>query len=263
MDIDDNIFEVDEMNPAYIRFNPQSEPLKIATKILQDVDVVTTSTPHLANTIKSYRTKPTLVMPNLINPDTYRYKASLVPQNREKIVIGYQGSSTHYSDLMLTGVMHALRQIAIKYPQVHFHFTGCIIDELEDYIPKDRLTMQGGARDHRKWVDLWKELPYDIGIAPLTNTSFNMSKSPIKYYEYGLRKIPAVYSFVEPYVRTVKENKTGFLAIDEQEWFEKLSWLVENEILRKRMGDRARKDVLENYTIQKGYKKWEELIKAL
>jgi glycosyltransferase involved in cell wall biosynthesis len=260
MDLDDNVYEVDEMNPAYIRYHPNSEALKVVDSILKDVPILTTSTRHLAKIVVLRRQKAVYVLENYIDKDKYIYKPELIPDNGEKIIIGYQGSSTHYNDLMLTNILHVLRRICIKYTQVRCHFIGCIIDEIENYIPKKQLIMTGGERDHDNWIKLWQKLDFDIGIAPLLDTSFNRAKSSIKYYEYALRKIPAVYSFIEPYSTKVQENHTGFLARDEEEWFEKLSWLVENKILRKKMGDVSRKDVLDNYTIQKHWKKWLELL---
>lgn len=260
MDIDDNIFSIDDMNPAYLRYHPGSEHLDRATTILNDVDLLITSTKPLAVSASQYRVnKPIAIMENLIDPNVYRYIPSKVPDNGDRIVIGYQGSSTHYTDLMRTGVMYAMQRLIYEYDNVDFYIIGCAIDEIRKIIPEDRLIVGEGHRDHRMWRKIWQELPIDIGIAPLVDTQFNASKSSIKYYEYALRKIPGVYSFVEPYFR-VKENKTGFLARDEEEWYEKLSWLIENEILRKKMGDTARKDVIENYNINNQWKAWKELL---
>lgn len=255
MDLDDNIFEVDEMNPARIRYYEGSKPLQMATKILIDQETVSTSTKHLAKVLAVRRRAPVHVLPNYIDPNVYRYYPKKV-EKHDGIIIGYQGSTTHYTDLVGTKVLYALQRILNQYKQVKVMFVGMIMDDLYDYFPKDRLIIQGGERDHTRWIKLWQKMPFDIGIAPLVDTSFNHAKSPIKYYEYALRKIPAVYSFVEPYMKKATENETGFFARDEEEWYEKLSWLVENEVLRKRMADDARKDVLDNYTIQAHWREW-------
>jgi len=262
MDIDDNVFEVDEMAPAYVRFYPGSEPLKNITTIIRDVPILTTSTKYLAGVCAKYRQKPVYVMPNYIDPTVYRYDPRLIPDNEDKIIIGYQGSSTHYSDLISTGVLYALRRIVNEFDNVFVNIVGCIIDDFKLYLPKDRITFTSGATDHKQWRKVWQKLDFDIGIAPLLNSGFNRAKSSIKYYEYSLRKIPAVYSWIDPYLDVVKENETGFLAQDEEEWYEKIKWLVSNQVLRKKMGQVARDDVLNNYTIQRNWHKWETLLRS-
>lgn len=259
MDLDDNIFDIDEMNPARIRYNENNEAYHRALKIISAVPVMTTSTKHLAQEVARFRQGPIYVAPNYIDPRVYRYDPDKVPTD-DKIVIMYQGSSTHYSDLMKTGVLEAIRRLMSKYDNLEFNVAGCLIDEIKNYVPDDRIEFISGRADHSDWVKLWQEIRADIGIAPLTNTRFNCSKSSIKYYEYSLRKIPGVYSWVDPYLQVVKENETGFLAKDEEEWYEKLSWLVENEVLRRKMADSARQDVLDNYTIQKHWKIWEGIL---
>lgn len=259
MDVDDNFYEVDPMAPAYIRYHPGSKDLQNITAILQDVDIVTTSTEYLASVVARVRSKPIAVLENAIDPQVYKYDPRKIPNNGDRIVVGYQGSATHYGDLVDTGVLYALRRIVNKYPQVDIHIMGCIIDDFKKFIPVKFIS---GAPDHRKWAKKWQELDFDIGLAPLKLGGFNRSKSNIKYQEYGLRAIPGLYSWIDPYL-VVRDNDTGFLFQDAEEFYEKLTWLIENEKLRRLMGNRARKDVLANFTIQKGGRKWLDLINSL
>lgn len=261
MDLDDNIFEVDQMNPAYLTYYPGSKNLEYATKIIQDVPVMTVSTEYLKTVVENYRDKPTYVLPNAIDEAVYKLDTRLVPNNKDSIVIGYQGSATHHRDIFNTGYIWGVRAVMKKYPHVRFAIVGSAFDELYDYIPEDRVDVISGERDFNKWIKLWQTLPFDIGTAPLAQTSFNRAKSSIKYFEYGLRRIPAVYTFHDPYLRTVKENETGFLAQDEVEWEEKLSWLIENKKLREEMGLNARADVKNNYLISSHWKEWEKVIR--
>ena len=264
MDMDDNIFAVDDMNPAYIKYHPGSEPLRNALIIIDDVTYMSCSTNHLANLCESYRKgRRPEVLPNFIDPKVYKYDKSKIPDNGDDIVIGYQGSSTHYTDFFKTDVMYAIRRIMLEFDNVKFYTIGMVFDDLYNYFDKDRLIFGVGDRDHRGWRKKWQALPIDIGIAPLVNTSFNRAKSSIKYYEYALREIPAVYSWVEPYINVVKEHDTGYLAQNENEWYEKLKILVQDEKGRKAMARRARKDVMDNYTIQKNYKPVEDYIRRV
>ncbi len=51
---------------------------------------------------------------------------------------------------------------------------------------------------------------FDIGLAPLIDSPFNRCKSDLKYVEYGKVGVPAVFSKVGPYTRSVKHGETGF-----------------------------------------------------
>jgi len=260
IDVDDNLLDIDEMNPARLRYHPESKPFKIVMRTIADVDILTVSTEHLKKTYQPVRPgKPIIVLPNFIDPETYKYDEKKVPDNGDKVVILYEGSATHYGDIFKTSFIWALRRILLKYPNVHFACMGSFFDEFYRYLPKNKLMPLPGARHFPKWAKLWQSMPADIGVAPLYPSEFNRSKSSIKYYEYSLRKIPGVYAFWEPYLRVVKEGETGFLAKDEEEWFEKLCWLIEDKKLRRQIGNNAREDVLNNYTIQKHWKKWEKL----
>jgi len=262
MDLDDNLFEIPKTSPSYAHYKPGSPFLENAARIIKDVDYLSVSTPYLKEACKRFvgRRKETVVLPNYIDPEKYKYYPGKVKDNGKDIVIGYQGSSTHFDDIFKTGFIWGLRYVMNKYKNVKFAVIGCAMEEFYDYLPKDRVETLEGTRDHTQWIKLWQKLPFDIGDATLTRSNFNKGKSSIKYYEYALRKIPAVYAFTEPYIRVVQENRTGFLANDELEWGEKLSWLVENQILRRRMADKARKDVLKNYTIQSNWRKWNDYI---
>lgn len=262
MDMDDNIFEVDEMNPSYLTIAPGLPAYQTVMTILKDADYVTTSNEFLADKIGQIRQKPVFLAPNRIDSDLYKYKPKPL-DNGNKLIIGYQGSSTHQSDVYKTGFIWAIRRIMKKYPNVYFALCGGTLDLPTKHLPKDRIITIEGSPDFYKWIEIWKKLPFDIGVAPLLHSSFNRGKSGIKYFEYALRYIPGVYSFWQPYWPVVKENYTGFFAQDENEWTEKLSWLIEQKELRDRIAKNAYKDVITNYTIQKDYPIWEKIVKTV
>lgn len=251
MDLDDNLFEVDPMNPVYIRYYPGSKDLQNATTIIKDSQYVSVSTPYLQRIVNNVRgTNDVFLSPNYMDPDAFVYNRERVPDNGDKIYIGYQGSSTHYTDLFQTGVMDAIRRIMLENPNVYFYIIGMGVDDLYNHLPKDRVIIEGGERDHNKYRIKWQSLPIDIGIAPLIDSNFNRGKSSIKYYEYSTRKIPGVYSFTESYYNVVKEHDTGYLALNTLDWYNKLSRLVNDKQLRNNIANNARQDVLENYCIQ-------------
>jgi len=85
MDVDDNLLDIDEMNPARLRYHPNSKPFQTAIRIISDVDILTVSTEHLKQTYQPLRpNKPIVVLPNFIDPETYVYNEKKVPDNGDK-----------------------------------------------------------------------------------------------------------------------------------------------------------------------------------
>ncbi len=104
MDIDDNMLDIQEFNPARLRYFKGGEPLENVLRIISDVDVLTTTTEYLKDIYQPLRpNKPIYILPNYIDPETYKANEKDIPDNGEKIIIGYFGSATHWHDFFETG----------------------------------------------------------------------------------------------------------------------------------------------------------------
>ena len=71
--------------------------------------------------------------------------------------------------------------------------------------------------------------------------------------------IPAVMSPVGVNNYIIKDGDNGFLADSEDEWVDKLSQLIEDKMLRTRIGLSGRKTVVENYSVEANKHKYQEL----
>jgi glycosyltransferase involved in cell wall biosynthesis len=96
----------------------------------------------------------------------------------------------------------------------------------------------------------------DVAVAPYNPKGFKeMEKygfyfSPIKIFEYMACGKPVVASDLEIIRDIINENKCGLLAKpgDAEDFAEKIRMLLEDEALKKRMGENGRKAVIEKYT---------------
>jgi glycosyltransferase involved in cell wall biosynthesis len=263
MDLDDNIFDVDEMSPVALEYNPTSEKFHRSVTIINDADVMTVTTPELRDTlIKHGRTKPTYIMPNYIDLKLWDIRKE--PKDTDKVNIVYFGSSTHYSDINRTGFLEACLMLHEKYgKKVKFHFMGMIPVDFRDKFPRGRVEYVGGNSDYYGFVELWKRISnkFDIAVAPLVHSDFNYSKSEIKFYEGAATRLPMVLSNTPNYKRVVKDDSVGFLVPNEpMAWFDRLDRLVKSKELRQNMGDNAYEHVKNNYTIDQHAYRWENLI---
>ena len=113
------------------------------------------------------------------------------------------------------------------------------------------------GRLYQVYPDYLASLQCDIGIAPVVRTKFAECKTPIKVLEYGINKLPCVASrFL--YKDVIINGKTGFLADSQDDFYKHLCTLIENEKLRKEMGEAAYKHVKENFDIRKHIGKWKQ-----
>ncbi|MBE3067684.1 MAG: glycosyltransferase family 4 protein, partial [Chloroflexi bacterium] len=91
---------------------------------------------------------------------------------------------------------------------------------------------------------------FDLGIMPLADTPWERGKCGYKLIQYMAGCKPVVASPVGANTRIVEHGINGFLAADENEWFDACSTLATDRALRKRMGDAGRQKVEREYCLQ-------------
>jgi len=165
--------------------------------------------------------------------------------------IGYfSGSVTHNDDINMA--LPFIEAILKKYSNVRFCFMG-ILD-----IP-EKLKKFSNRIFSFPFCD-WKRLPYfiskvDINFVPLVDSIFNRCKSENKWIEASFVKIPTVASNVGAFKRMIINGKTGFLCDNNiKSWVNTLSNLIENKILRNKIGENAYNFVNNYcYTLKTGF----------
>lgn len=99
----------------------------------------------------------------------------------------------------------------------------------------------------------WQELPerlrdVDVNLAPLSAGSpFNEAKSAIKWLEAALVGTPTVASPTQPFTEAIDDGATGLLAGTPEEWEEAIGRLLDDDALRRSVGERARREVQLRY----------------
>lgn len=211
--------------------------------------------------------KKCLVFPNYC--DIEHWIRPYNPNKGEKLRLLWAGSASHKHDLLF--IKPIIRKILTKYKnKVKFIYIGVggtkskdlyaryiYGDDIFEDIPYNRESLIGVLPE--VYPHILGSLHADIAIAPLTKDRFNHYKTPCKYLEYSINKIPAVYSkwFYKDIVKD-----TGSLADDIADWINKISFLIENEKYRKKMAEKAYNNVLENHNITKYLNKWQDFIET-
>lgn len=210
--------------------------------------------------------KKSFVFPNFI--DIPHWLKEYKPNKSGQIRLLWAGSTSHKGDLLMFKPI--MKKILKKYPQVKFIYIGdggintkdlqakfIYGDDLWEGLPNNRENILGVPGF--MWPYKLAALQADIAIAPLEKNYFNTCKSTCKYLEYGINRIPAVYS-AHHYKDVVINRHTGILAETEDDWIAGISYLIENEKDRKRIGENAYHDVIKNWNIQGYLELWEDFI---
>lgn len=91
---------------------------------------------------------------------------------------------------------------------------------------------------------------WTAGLAPLRDLEFNRCKTAAKYLEYASLGIAGVYSDMPTYREAVSDGVNGLLVSHDQPvaWKEAIERLVHDPGLRRGIVERAREDLLANYS---------------
>ena len=190
------------------------------------------------------------VIPNSIDFDLFK---PFPKRESKKIRIGWVASSSHFNEIWM--VQNIIEKVFKKYgDEVIFVELGDVGDLKKIF--KDRM-------EFHSFIDLsiyplkFASLNLDIGICPLMDDEFNSYKSQLKWSEYAALRIPSVVSDTLPY-SCVEEGITGLKAKTEQEFFEKICVLVDNEKLRREIANNAFDKNYKDFNLKTNARMWTE-----
>jgi glycosyltransferase involved in cell wall biosynthesis len=239
-DFDDAIFL-----PANSHQNNFIKMLKCPGKIkeiIRDSRCVIAGNEYLADFAKKF-SKNVVVIPTSI--DTDEFIPAPGKDLKSEIVVGWIGSGTTVGFINI--IRGAIVRLSDKYPHIVFKIVGgdISIGHLKNVISKPWSLEEERA-------DL---STFDIGIMPMDDNLWTKGKCGFKAILYMSMGIPCVSSPVGVNNNIIQDGISGFLARDEDDWFNKLSSLIEDGGLRIKIGAAGRKVVEEKYSVKANVKK--------
>jgi len=255
------VFETDDLvyDPDYLhqmelyqkmsRFEKERYAKGIGAEIINDpyVKVCTTTTSYLADKLKKKGKGVFIVRQKFSLKEQETCENILKSKKNDDgyVRIGYlSGTYSHNKDFAT--IAQALANILEKYPSVKLVLAGPLDtdDSLNKY--SDRIEALPRVPRKKYWSNVYK---LDINLAPLEiGNPFCESKSEIKFIEAGIFGIPTVAVRNHTFSEAIEDGVDGLLADNQNEWEEKIGELVRSGNLRKTIGERARKKVLEDHT---------------
>ncbi|MHB0976401.1 MAG: glycosyltransferase family protein [Candidatus Aquicultorales bacterium] len=268
------IYDTDDLLEKMEQVNIDSPNLRqevsYARNIVREADLVTVSTPYLAERVgRIARDKP-VVLPNSL-------PLSVMPRrsnNKQRLRVGFEGGFTHIFDLLI--VLPVIEQLKkeIDFDFVSYGISDTGLSGYIDFLSNQTGRQADGARMLRKFLTFefedyeWKPieshwetlagLDLDIGLAPLADTEFNRAKSALKYYEYAAVGTTTLASQVTPYREELNYTAKNTF----KDWHRKLKQLLLDESLREELYQEQYEFVAANRDIEKTYVLWEEAYEA-
>lgn len=206
-------------------------------KMLRMADHVLAGNEFLAAFVRQHNPAVT-VFPTVL--DTQRYY--LRPEQQDDIVtIGWVG---RWSSAPYLGMLEKVfDRLGTLYPEIALRLVGAG----DVFFSGIRTT----SVPWRLEEELTAIADFDIGIMPLPDDIYGQGKCGFKLLQYMALGIPGVASPVGVNKTIVQDGVNGFLADSEDEWVEKLSRLIDDPALRRRIGCAGRRTVQEHFSVEK------------
>ena len=260
----------------YVKFSKSChESTKELARLADKVTVCSESLGKLY--VKHIGVKPEniQVIPNFIPTREWdmwyeKKRAKREEKRSNQIVIGIMGASNHIFDW--ASHVDIWLEIKKKYgDRVKFEIMG-FPEKVEQFLAHNKDLLS--SRTQTAAIDLYNKLNelditfvprttkmeefyprmcslgWDIGISTLNNCRTDKGKSFLKYEDYGMARIPAVYTKLPPLTEAVVEGYNGLMANSHKEWFSQISRLIEDDELRETIKNNAVLDIKSKYDIE-------------
>ncbi|PBQ31486.1 glycosyl transferase family 1 [Sphingobacteriaceae bacterium] len=234
-DFDDSIWLADT-SPGNKKWEFIKKPEKFFEAISR-ANIVIAGNAYLADKAKDVNLH-TVVIPTTIDTNFHIPKPEL--RNKEVLTIGWSGSIStikHFETLL-----PVLVKIKDRYKEkVKFKILG------DKTYSNPLLEIEALGWTENTEVDIINS--FDIGLMPLPDDEWAKGKCGLKALSYMACEVPSVLSPVGVNTTIIQNGVNGFLATNEQEWFDILSQLIENKELRSTIGKAGRETVLKKYSV--------------
>ena len=211
-------------------------------------DMVITGSAYLAEHASKFNTNVTILP---IGLKVGEYKIDRPSEGDNKVRLVWIGSKTTLD--YLAQIKSVFEKIGSRFDNVVLRIVG------DDFF--DLQNMQVEKRTWSKDTRISDLATGDIGLAPLPDNRFTRGKCSFKVLEYSSAGLPVIASPVGTNAEYVKDGITGFFAIDDRQWINRITELIENPHLRKKMGQQGRA-YAQNYDISVIGKQLVELVKS-
>jgi hypothetical protein len=206
-----------------------------ATVSRELADLIVTSTPELAKAVD--RPEKTVVCPNLIAPDDF----PSVQRIHDALRVIWVGAPTQVADL--APIIPTIAKLAEEYVgRVEFFCCGYTPPGLKGRVS----SLRYGAMSEFH-LQLARLMP-DIAVLPLTENTFNESKSNVQWLQMSMAGAACVVSNAGPFRSSIRDGTDGLLRPICGDWYGAIRMLIEEGPLRHALAVNAKERILHEFS---------------
>lgn len=246
IDMDDDLTSIHRQNRAWLNYHPRSNTpfsWRNAEQACKDATLVTVSTPPLLKIYAKHGRGQVI--------DNYVPEATLNTAVEQDDVFGWAGTTmSHPTDLQVCS--RSVQQL------IDDGYNFRVIGPKSNVKEQLKLTEEpeySGLVKIEDWIQETARLK--VAMAPLEISKFNNAKSRLKVIEASAAGIPWVASPRQEYRRFHRESGAGLLADTPKDWYKSIKQLLDDEPLRKELGERGR-EYMRTQTIEANAWRWLE-----
>jgi glycosyltransferase involved in cell wall biosynthesis len=220
--------------------------------IVRGSDVVTVGNQFLkAEVLKADSRKKVFVLPTSIDINLYPKKKQV--SDRQEIILGWIGTK---------GNLKYLKTLEPVFEILAHRFSNVKIKIVcDDFFDSQHLQV---IKKPWKLEDENQDLiSFDIGLMPLHDDLWSRGKCGLKIIQYLSVGVPAVCTPVGINCDIVQNGYNGFWATTPREWVDRITTLIENPDLRRRMGFHGIEAVEKEYSIAVTSEKFLNVLQGL
>jgi GT2 family glycosyltransferase/glycosyltransferase involved in cell wall biosynthesis len=251
-DLDDDLLHIPRNHPEASVLRPRAP---VVARMLRHADAVWVSTPGLAEALRA--TQPAVrVVANGLDERLWGARPGDRGEVAYPVRLLFMGSATHSGDWqVVAGAME--RVVALFGGGISFDMIGVVgAVTLPAWVNRISPSKSGVASypGFVNWIT--RQPAWDIGIAPLADTAFNLGKSAIKTFDYAALGLAVLASDVPAYRGSLCDGPGAdaggagnagadgvggrLVANTEAAWFRALCDLINDAASRRRLAEGAR-----------------------
>jgi glycosyltransferase involved in cell wall biosynthesis len=213
-------------------------------ELLREVDGVICENDCVAEYARQFNTR-VFVIPDAPQVEMFdRYRGE-VTRKDDRIVIGWIGGSNNIGPLYR--ILEPLEALFARYPQIHLRIVGAS----ESVLPKFE-QVRFSCRPSFDQNEMVREvLSFHIGLFPLFHNEDGRARGTLKAKIYMSGEAVAVCENYGENPNLVRDGVDGLLASSQEEWYEKIKYLILNHIERAAMARRGLEKVRQHFTADK------------
>jgi len=246
VDYDDALFHHYDRHKRWLIRLPLGRKID---SVMKHAALVIAGNEYLAERARGAGARRVEIVPTVV--DLTRYKA-VQSVSRTTLVVGWIGSpsTSHYLSIIAPVISSLSKELDVRFVAVGANeeaVRGLPIEVCSWSEETEVQSIQG----------------FDIGIMPLLDSPWERGKCGYKLIQYMACGLPVIASPVGVNTEIVEQGVNGFLASDLHEWEQALRKLLEDKLLRQRMGAKGRERVEKWYSLQVQEPRLEALMRGV